>query len=133
MCYTFTPVIAKAGVVGYYTTIMIQYLAGVAGEFKQIRWLSSKKAFVLTIITIVFTFIAGFALGAADNLFATILKNIIIDIPAETAISEGATSEISIDTDEETSGTDSIPLNSITNDIPVNDTTGDDAVAPDSI
>lgn len=81
----FAHAIAKATIVRYYD-IMLQYFVGVASEFKQIRWLSAKRAFILTIITLVATFIFGFALGATDSLFATILRNIVIDTPKETVI-----------------------------------------------
>lgn len=57
---------------------MLGYFSGAFGEFKQIRWLSVGRAFVLTIIVIVATFFAGFALGAVDRLFATLLRIVIV-------------------------------------------------------
>ena len=52
---------------------MFQYFSGVADEFKKIRWLSVKKVFMLTLMVVLFTSIAGFMLGAVDNLFTTAL------------------------------------------------------------
>ncbi|MCY4577221.1 MAG: preprotein translocase subunit SecE [Candidatus Kaiserbacteria bacterium] len=57
---------------------MLQYFAGAAGEFKQIRWLSTKRALLFSVIVVVTSFVAGFALGAVDSLFATLLKSIVI-------------------------------------------------------
>ena len=57
---------------------MLQYFAGVAGEFKQIRWLSAKRALMFSVIVVIASFIVGFALGAVDSLFATLLKSIVI-------------------------------------------------------
>ena len=57
---------------------MFQYFTGVAGEFKQIRWLSAKRAVLFSVIVVITSFITGFALGAMDSLFATILKSIVI-------------------------------------------------------
>ena len=61
-----------------YAISMIQYFTAVAGEFKQINWLSAKKAFILTVIVIVASVIAGFALGAIDSMFATLLRSVVI-------------------------------------------------------
>ena len=57
---------------------MLQYLTGVAGEFKQIRWLSAGRAFLFAVIVVVASFVTGFALGAIDNVFATLLKSIVL-------------------------------------------------------
>ena len=57
---------------------MLQYFAGAAGEFKQIRWLPTRRALLFSVIVIVASFITGFALGAVDSLFATLLKSIVI-------------------------------------------------------
>ena len=57
---------------------MLQYFVGAAGEFKQIRWLSAKRALLFAFIVVVVSFIVGFALGAVDSLFATLLKSIVI-------------------------------------------------------
>ena len=55
---------------------MFQYFLNVAGEFKQIRWLSVRRAFMLTLVVVVSTFAAGFVLGAVDNVFTTLLRYI---------------------------------------------------------
>ena len=57
---------------------MLQYFVGAAGEFKQIRWLSARRALLFSIIVVVASFVLGFALGAVDSLFATLLKSIVI-------------------------------------------------------
>ena len=57
---------------------MLQYFMGVAGEFKQIRWLSARRALMFSVIVIIASLITGFVLGAMDSLFATILKSIVI-------------------------------------------------------
>lgn len=57
---------------------MLQYFADATGEFKQIRWLSTKRALLFSVIVVVASFVLGFALGAVDSLFATLLKSIVI-------------------------------------------------------
>lgn len=57
---------------------MLQYFAGVAGEFKQIRWLATGRALLFAFIVIIASFVAGFALGAIDNVFSTVLKSIVL-------------------------------------------------------
>ena len=57
---------------------MLQYFAGVAGEFKQIRWLATGRALLFAAIVIIASFVAGFALGAIDNAFSTVLKSIVL-------------------------------------------------------
>ena len=57
---------------------MLQYFVSAAGEFKQIRWLSAKRSLLFSVIVVVASFVIGFALGAVDSLFATLLKSIVI-------------------------------------------------------
>ena len=56
---------------------MVQYFVGVAEEFHQIRWLSIRRACWFSVVVIVVSLVLGFALGAADNVFAALLKIIV--------------------------------------------------------
>ena len=57
---------------------MFRYFAQVQREFRYIRWLSARRALVLTIIVIIAAFISGFLLGAIDSGYAKILERIVI-------------------------------------------------------
>lgn len=57
---------------------MFRYFAHVHREFRYIRWLSVRRAFVLTLVVLVAALIAGFVLGAVDSGYTTLLEDIII-------------------------------------------------------
>ncbi|MDE0243637.1 MAG: preprotein translocase subunit SecE [Candidatus Kaiserbacteria bacterium] len=57
---------------------MFRYFAQVHREFRYIRWLSIRRAFILTVIVLIAAFIAGFLLGAIDGGYATLLEGIVI-------------------------------------------------------
>ncbi len=57
---------------------MFRYLAGVKQEFAYIRWLSIRRALVLTLAIIAVGFFAGFVLGAIDRGLSEILSAVVL-------------------------------------------------------
>ena len=56
---------------------MFRYLTGVKQEFRYIRWLSVRRALVLTLVVVFVGIVAGFALGAVDKGLSTILRAVV--------------------------------------------------------
>ena len=56
----------------------MKYFGGVIREFRNIRWLSISRAFVLTLVVIFFGVSAGLLLGILDNSFSSVVREIVI-------------------------------------------------------
>ena len=58
--------------------LYMNYFRGVIREFSRVRWLSLRRAVILTVIVIICTFIAGFVLGAFDNVLFNVIKGVTV-------------------------------------------------------
>ena len=58
--------------------MMMRYFTQVQREFRHIRWLTVRRAFVMTLIVIVATVLSGLLFGAIDGGYARILERIVI-------------------------------------------------------
>ena len=57
---------------------MYRYITDSLREFHHIRWLSVRRAAVLTVVVVLVGLLAGFFLGALDNGFSTLLRGIVV-------------------------------------------------------
>ena len=57
---------------------MFRYITGVVQEFKYIRWLSVRRALALAAVAILVGVVSGFALGALDSVFASLLRSVVL-------------------------------------------------------
>lgn len=57
---------------------MYRYFVASLHEFSRIRWLSLRRALVLSVVVLVFGVISGFLLGMLDRGFATLLQGIVV-------------------------------------------------------
>ena len=57
---------------------MYQYFVDSLREFSHIRWLSFRRALLLTVVVVLVGILAGFLLGSLDSGFSALLAGVII-------------------------------------------------------